>query len=348
MKDEHDLARKKLRASQRDIVLTALKMMSGKQYLKELGAENKMPDSDDPIYFDEDWIVTYRENRGLKEPRYGYLPFPSKGEAEKFFLQYENGDYAFDRLPGRRLLKIQIEDIQTLLNEKNVSTSTEFKTEIPWDLPKLVLEFDGMNQPDGQSSTAVLLCLGKERIDDLKNRFPDEWPLVAEMEYVMRERSKDSAPYVAAAIRYYTFVERNPRLAGYLLNELEVLCRGTERRTIIALSNDQKAGKIGGEKRRSARIGRIRELLAEMHRLKNNTTKGSAATKVQLLKLAADNVKKENPLLWREGENQLDQYLTDVKDGKLGATDKALYFEIFPSEVVEKQDVYRKQPRQKR
>jgi hypothetical protein len=330
------------RGPQRDILWTASEVMPIQKYLPEIPTAKDTGDYGPTSLSGDEWVVTYIEKRGRKKPKECFLVCESEEEASDFFNLIINERLAYDRSPNASIPQFVIEDIQDLLDSKMVSKSMQFRTEMQDDLPRRVLEGDGIIDSEGNTSEEVLQLLGIERTEYLKDRHGYEWRVVAEMEYVMRERSRESVSYLAAGIRYHLFIEKNPLLVGYFLNELEYLARGEERRILQAFLTDKKAGDGGGNKQTSSMLARIESIMDELHRLRTKTVRGAFYPKERLINQAVENVSARNPTLWRRGKPQVPEYLIWLKEGKLGVDQQNRYFDVFPSERIENADIYQK------
>lgn len=289
-----------------------------------------------------EWVVTFNEHRTRKTPKSKFRLFSNKEAAVRFVADLAMGKPVYFREHGQPIAKDEISYIQGLIDRKAVGGDEQYGIDIRvFDL-RDVLEIDEIIDVHGKTSPIVLETLGAERLSELHERFSDLWPIAAQMEFVMRERSIESAPYVAAAIRYQLHVEKNSRAAGYLLNELVYLVRGEERILLHALQTGMKAGDGGTKNQVHDMVERVVSFMGELYRLRFQTKKFSKLHKVRLVQIAFENLKKKNSVLWREGQGQLEDYLGYLKDGEFGGDNQRSYFEVFPEEYVEKADIFLK------
>lgn len=344
MKEREEL-RMRLRGAQRDIVWAAPQLFSLQEVaFGQVGNKDQVADPGDEKAAAK-WVVTFIEIRTRKTPKSKFKLFSDIEAANSFVDDLVAGKFVYAREDGQPLPEDEIAYIQGLIDRKAVGADEQYGIDIRVHDLRNVLEIDGIIDVEGKTSLTVKKTLGDERIQELEERFSDLWPIAAQMEFVMRERSVESAPYVAAATRYQLHVEENSRVAGYLLNELEYLARGEERTLLHVLQTGLKAGDGGGKTRAQDMAERVIGLMDEIHRLRFQTKIHFVSSKKRLLEVAYKNLKKENSRLWREGQGQLDDYLDYLKDGEFGEYNQSRYFEVFPNERVEKVNIYQKQPK---
>lgn len=192
--NELENLRLRLRSAQRDVVYANPTLLPIRQHSPELFLENGKPaDSSAPISGDE-WVVTYEVHRTRKLATVGSLIFEDRVSAEEFKSRLSDSVFVLNQMPNQPEIRQKVSFIQDLLDRKAVKDSEPFKTEMQIDLVRDVLEIDGVIADDGSTSLEVLETLGQQRIDRLEALFSDSWPIVAQMEFVMRQRSTESAP----------------------------------------------------------------------------------------------------------------------------------------------------------
>jgi hypothetical protein len=334
-----------LRGAQRDIVWADPQLFSLQQTTSDQAGNKNQVTVSCNEKSTADCVVTFNEHRTRKTPKSKFRLFSDTKAATKFADELAKGKFVYVRDYGQPLAKHEVLHIQGLIDRKVVGSDEQYGIDIRVLDLRNILEIDGIIDADGNTSMTVKDKLGVARIRELKEKFSDLWPLVAQMEFVMRERSIESAPYVAAAVRYQRHVEKKSLVAGYLLNELEYLVRGEERILLHALQTGLKAGDGGGKAKVQDMAERVISLMDELHRLRLQTKKYSKSPKERLVRVAFENVQKKKPALWREGQGQLIDYLGYLRDGEFGRDDQRRYFDVFPEERVEKASVFVKQPR---
>jgi len=105
-------------------------------------------------------------------------------------------------------------------------------------------------------------------------------------------------------------------------------------RGIKAESTAADAGKKGGIKSADSRKKRIISLLDHMEKLAIANPAFTRMDAKHLAKLAVDDAAKEYPLLWKQGSNQVIEYLGEVRRGDAGSELKQRYLALFPPKTT--------------
>lgn len=310
---------KDLRAPRRQVFWTSIDL----RQLRDLPSEVRQEFDQLPASFrpesEDDWVFTYREERGQNEPIDCRRIFENESEARDFFVHFKNGREVKDEITIRKPLPTALDHIRHCINTVTVDKSDYFKVTTPHELPILVLEKTGIVDENGATTIGVELELGRERIEELARRFPDSWEASAHMEYVMRMYSQDSPAFVAAAVRYNLSVTRDLFLAGYLLRDLEVLCRDFDALAESKFAGDQKRT-VGKRKKDSTKFDRrYQTLIARMKLMIGDPVRFDLKRETidiqELAKLAAEHLQdKAKSACWSGGgKGSVENYLADIK-----------------------------------
>jgi hypothetical protein len=186
-------------------------------------------------------------------------------------------------------------------------------------MPRRTLVDAGILEPEEYgTSQSVLNQFGKDRIEQLKARFGDEWEIVAQFEHCWKEMPHSSAAYVAAACRLHYYVLRNEFVAGYLLRDLEILVHGVESVAASTLETRKQAGKGGGAKSAQAREDRMRSLMRAIEEIVSRNPDFAKLNEEILGSLALGRAVEVEPGLWRQGKGQVAEYLGRIRRGEAG------------------------------
>lgn len=197
-------------------------------------------------------------------------------------------------------------------------------------LPWKVLVDEGITAPNGiHASQKVLDRLGQARIEELKNRFGDNWEAAAEFEYCWLETPHSSAVCIAAECRFHHFISENDFATGYLLRDLEVLVHGVEREASKAIQMRQNAGKAGSVQSSKSREARRLALIAAMEDAAARNPDIAKLGEAALIELALAQCIGAEPNLWRQGRGQASEYVGEVRRGEAGNEMQARYRAIF-------------------
>jgi hypothetical protein len=309
---------KDLRAPRRQVFWTSVDLRQFKDLPSEVRQDfekvslSLRPESDD------DWVFTFRETRGQNEPIDCRRIFEDEEEARNHFAHFRNGREVIDEVLIRKPLPTALEHIRHSINTGAVNRSDYFKVLIPNELPNLVLEKAGIVDENGVTDEGVMQELGQDRIRDLVQRFPNTWECAAQMEYVMRMYSQDSPAFVAAAYKYNRLITEDLFLAGYLIRDLEVLCRDFDALADSKFVGDQKR-KIGKQVRANRDLKkRYQTLIARMALMMKDPVrfevKRDELDLLSLAKSAAEHLQdKAKSACWSGGgKGSVEQYLKDI------------------------------------
>jgi hypothetical protein len=199
---------------------------------------------------------------------------------------------------------------------------------LPWHV---LSETDITDENGLHTSQKVLDFLGSARVENLKEKYGENWEAVAEFEYCLKQLPNSSAAFIAAACRFYYFVMENDFKAGYLLRDLEILVYGVEAEATRAIEMRKKAGEGGSRKSAQAREARRANLLAKIEFLSARSPDILKFGQEAVAKLACEDCAKEDPNLWTQGRGQVFDYLGEIRRGEAGLDMKNRFEAIFGS-----------------
>ena len=270
----------------------------------------------------ETWLLEIRETRGIRKARNFKISFKSKDQADEWFDRHRDGVLVPERSPFSEISNEFLLFIQELLNNSEVNKSDIFGTITPRDLPRQVLEEVDILGSDGATSQEVSDTIGSDRIQSIKERFPECWSYVVEMEYVMRCLPVGSAAFVAAAIRYFHFVTREIEVSGYLLRELQEICRDADHIYFNEIKRQFNSGARGTEvtksevhERRKLLVARMADFMKDPKKLPSDRPLRAE----QLASAAAKNLGRYRKEYWRKiGQKTIDDHLSFIRSGESG------------------------------
>lgn len=269
------------------------------------------------------WVVTLRIQEGLLPEHTVWMYLRSEQEADKVKSEYPVGsEYPY----VSPFLEIDL-DKWIAVGFFPIAGGDE-ELYLPWQ----VLMDAGISDENGlHASKMVLDYLGKERIEELKKKYGENWQAVAEYEYCYKNTSNSSPAFVAAAARFCYFVLENDFKAGYLLRDLEVLVNGVESEAAKAMEMRKKAGGAGGKTSRKARDERRADLIDKIETVAARNPDMIRIGAEALAKLAVEDCERENPTLWSQGKGQTVDYLGEIRRGEAGESMKERYQALFGS-----------------
>lgn len=195
-----------------------------------------------------------------------------------------------------------------------------------------VLEEAGITEKNYNSLTReVVDFIGKNRIEEVKSLFGENWSVVVAFEYCWLNLPHSSPAFVAAFYQYHYYVTQDEFSAGYLWRDLEIMVHGVETEALKAIETRRRAGKSGSEKSAKARIKRRTELFKKMETV--------ATRNPDMVKLGAETVARvalqdciiEDAALWRQGSGQVAEYLGEIRRGEAGQAMQKQYQVLFGS-----------------
>lgn len=198
-----------------------------------------------------------------------------------------------------------------------------------------VLNEAGITDWDGISAK-VKDFLGRQRIDVLKNKFGENWSTAAVYEYCCLNLPNSSTAYVAAAYQFHWYITGNDFTAGYLWRDLECLVYGVESAAVKSLEMRKKAGASGSKKSAKAREERRLSLMRMMeHVAERNPDIVKLGAKI-VADLALSSCVEEAPVLWAQGQGQVDEYLGEMRRGEAGEGLQSRYLAMFPKKPLKR------------
>ncbi|GHE02333.1 hypothetical protein GCM10008024_21370 [Allgaiera indica] len=285
---------------------------------------------DDP---DEVWVVLATTRLGMMPEQTNHHVFRNEAEAKDFMRDFPigsevpepdwggSGPYASDFVR-----KIVDEGGPTL----GAADEDSF-------LPLRILDDAGfITGKAGSISEKVAEFIGRERIQEIKDRHGDFWQVAADFEYCWQNTSHSSAVFVAASFRFHRFVTGNEFAAGYLLRDLEMLVDGVEAEATSSVERRRKATTRSGEKSKESRMKRINALLDRMTEIVESNPIAARFDPEAVAKMAGEDCAVAQPKLWQQGKRQISEYLGEIRRGEAGGELKARYYRLFAAKQPER------------
>lgn len=178
-------------------------------------------------------------------------------------------------------------------------------------------------------SRKVLDFLGKERVNELRMIYPENWQVAAEFEFCWQNFHHSSAVFIAAACGFKYDIEKDEYAAGYLLRDLEIIVHGVEAVATKVQEMREKAGGAGGKTSTGARNRRRSDLLSKIEALAERSPDVVRLSPEALVSLDLEDCEKDGPSLWSQGKGQAQEYLGEIRRGEAGDELKVRYHAIF-------------------
>ncbi len=124
-----------------------------------------------------------------------------------------------------------------------------------------------INEWDYETAPRVLEWLGDEHIAWMKEKFGENWSVVAEFEYCLNHFPDSSLASLAAHLFLFQFVTYDDFAAGYYTKEIQSIAGGTEEAAILAKKTQENAGKAGARASRQRRLKNLELLMQEIEQL---------------------------------------------------------------------------------
>jgi len=192
-----------------------------------------------------------------------------------------------------------------------------------------VLDDAGITKGAGVSQK-VRDFLGRQRLGYLKNRFGENWRTAAAYEYCWLNLDSSSPAYVAAAYQFHWYITGDDFAAGYLWRDLECLVHGVESAAVKSFEMRKKAGASGSKKSAKAREARRCSLMRSMEQVaERNPDVVKLGAKI-VADLALTSCINDEPVLWAQGQGQVDEYLGEMRRGEAGEDLQSRFFAMFP------------------
>lgn len=274
------------------------------------------------------WIVWITFRTGITGQTIIPFVWYSQQDAQLFSDRHPVGEVVEDGLLNsnsslKELLRIQLDQAAT----QGFASPADPDAFLIYD----VLRGAGITDQRGEEpSQAVQEFLGSARIEELKKIHDGVWGKCAEFEYCSLNLPHSSPAYIASACRFHYYVTQDDFSAGYFFRELEIVVMGVEADAYKARETRKNAGKRGSESSSKARKNRIFSL---MEALENAAESNPDVIKMLgekgLLSIAKRQAVSKAPKLWSQGQNQVKEYLGEIKRGEAGEPLKERYLRLF-------------------
>lgn len=277
----------------------------------------------------EVWWVSLSTRSGLLPERTMHRICFSKAEADDFVSRNPEGKELNDTIwPGAEGARQSY--IRSMI-DGGIATSAGHAGDCESPLAFDVLEKAGVTEAGyGDLSSAVLDCLGKRRIGELKNRFGENWRAAAGFEYCWIKFPESSPAYVAAAYQFHYYITGDDFAAGYLWRDLECLVHGVEAAAVKAIEMRKSAGEKGGKRAEAARARRRIELLCAMEGIVARNPDMARLGARTVSELAVQECVQANPGLWAQGRGQVMEYIGEMHRGEVGKDIRTRLHSMFP------------------
>lgn len=283
------------------------------------------------------WCVYLTVREGLK-PSYSIpLLFESKSEAELCIEEHPIGsEYpdlqdSMDCLTLREWIEGVIDREGQFLGVGNIGDR-----ESP-------LAFETLSQAGiydenfGPISENVVKSLGKQRVDALKERYPENWSIAAAFEYCWLNLPHSSPACVAAHYQFHYYITGDDFSAGYLWCDLESLVHGVEAGAIAAKRTSERRAKASGAKSAELRERRRAALLEAMETVAQRNPDILRLGEKALADLALMDSVNQRPTLWSQGKGQVAEYLGEIRRGEAGDDMQRRYQALLPAKPPKRQ-----------
>lgn len=156
----------------------------------------------------------------------------------------------------------------------------------------------------------VLYWAGQDRVAWAKEREPENWECVIELEYCTYHFLTSSLAYMAAQFHFNYYVTQDDYSAGYLMREIEMILGGAESIAEKTLTARRSAGAAGGLASQSAKNSRLAMFMNEVENLGDLVGRISEQS---IVDQAFQNAIERDPALWRQGRGQQAEYETVLR-----------------------------------
>lgn len=275
----------------------------------------------------EAWTVFLTTRTGLQPPCTSMLTFTDQGELNSFLQDNQLGQELADdkgiELFGKEL-------VQKLISPDSPIGVVAGDREEP-------LAFDVLGDAGiyalryGPLSEEVKDSIGKERIDELKKSFGENWAVAAAFEYCFLHLPHSSPAFVAASYQFHYYITEDDFSAGYHWRDLEVLVHGVEETAKRAIDRSKKAGQSGSKKSTQARNLRRASIMDSIEKVCQRNPDITNLGEEPVSRLALNEAIQTNASLWKQGKGQVQEYLGEIRRGEAGPDFQARYFALFGS-----------------
>lgn len=286
----------------------------------------------------EMWLLSVTSQSGFGSPRIDYAPYFIQDEAQAAAARFTVGREAPDYHPVGPLQNRQTSEVRQVID--NALRYFPYAATERMLLATTVLQSsDAMELTDGnkfQLSKKAIDTVGRERVDELQERFGGAWLHAALFEFCELTLPDTSPESIAASCLYNMHIANDKFAAGYLLRDLESLVKGVEAQAESNVKRANKAGKGGGDKSSKLREKRVASLLRAIVDLNDRNPGITSNPEKMWLDWALTDATKKDPGLWRQGRGQVKEYLADIKNGSAGASAKQIFLALRKSQPIKK------------
>ena len=266
-------------------------------------------DENDPAYLSDGsaiWraIITYKS--GFEELKSVISYFLSEHEATEYLKKFPIGA-SFDS--WKKLPKQSLREPDGSFRP-NPSLFFSAGGDVPFDKVYECLEKAEVTSGTGRTSQKVLDWIGRESIASAKQEFSENWSVVVELEYCAHHFPRSSLAFMAAQLQYNYYISLDDYSVGYLVRRILDVLGGAEDLAVSALEARKSAGRAGGDSSSSKKTIRLTAFLQEIEALSDLV--GRIGEKA-ILNQAFSNAIAADPVLWRQGRGQQEEYETILR-----------------------------------
>jgi hypothetical protein len=292
--------------------------------------------SDHPMHFliasedksKEAWAVFLRTRSGLLPETTSLYHFYSQADVDAFLSKNPVGSEIDNNAGWLDLEQKRLDFVRGTIDRRSApgaGNAGDEESPLAFD----VLDDAGLTSFVDGVSDIVLDSLGRQRIQQVKGLFGENWKVAAVFEYCWLHLPQSSPAYIAALYQFHYYITGDDFAAGYLWRDLETLVHGVEAAAINSLEMRKKAGLAGSEKSAQAREARRSALMDEMECLTQRNPDFAKLRPEQVAELALDSCVEKAPALWRQGRGQVAEYLGELRRGEAGPELKARFEQVF-------------------
>lgn len=275
----------------------------------------------------EAWTVFLTTRTGLQPPSVSILTFVDEGELNSFLQDNQLGHELAD---NEGIEHFDRELVQKLISPNSLLGIAAGDRESP--LAFEVLADAGIsNCRYGELSEEVKESLGKERLDELKSAFGENWNVAGAFEYCWLNLPHSSPAFVAASYQFHYYITEDDFSAGYHWRDLEVLVYGVEETAKKAIDRSKKAGQSGSKKSTQARNLRRASIMDAMEEVCQRNPDIANLGEVLISELALREAIQKDDSLWSQGKGQVQEYLGEIRRGEAGPELQSRYAALFGS-----------------
>jgi hypothetical protein len=271
------------------------------------------------------WLVITTSRIGLQFCQKSSIPCFSKDEAVRFLdicpigteLNLTDELSAEMRLLVHHLLLSHVMVDQHLLDAK------------PTVAYIVLAELGVYDKTTGSLAGHVLSHFNEDIVSASKAANGESWHIPIALTYCVEKIPQSLAAFAAASFLYNHFMTKDGFSAGYFWRDLEDIIQGVEALAVKSINRAKRAGKEGSKISKNKKEKRRTDLLEKMEILVARNPDIVSFGPDMVAKLAIERCIEENPSIWKQGEGQIIEYLSQIRLGEAGSALQARYQALF-------------------